>query len=331
MAIIFKALQAVEANGRFDMSVVTRSTNELAEGDVLIKVHYSSLNYKDAMSASGNKSITKYYPHTPGIDVAGIIEESSVADWKVGDEVIVTGFDLGMNTSGGFGGYVRVPAAWIIRLPGGLSLRESMIYGTAGFTAALSVQAILKHGIKPEDGLVAVSGATGGVGSVAVSILNRLGYQVAAISSKDSAHDFLYNIGASEIISRAEMEDTSGRPMLKSRFAAAVDTVGGTVLTTILKSLSYGGILSACGLVNGTDLPLTIFPFIIKGIHLAGIDSVNLPIEHRPQVWESLANDWKPADLAQLVTEVGLQELPRHIEQILKGQMTGRVLVNVWQ
>src|SRR5690606_15115477 len=166
---------------------------------------------------------------------------------------------------------------------------------------------------------------------VAVRIVTRLGYRVAAISSKDSAHDFLRHLGASEIISRAEMEDTSGRPMLKSRFAAAVDTVGGNVLTTILKSLSYGGIVSACGLVNGTDLPLTIFPFIIKGIHLAGIDSVNLPIEHRPQVWESLARDWKPRDLEQLVTEVGLEKLPQHIEQILKGQMTGRVLVNVWE
>lgn len=330
MAITFKALQAVEADDRFDLSVVTKNTGELPDGDVLIKVHYSSLNYKDAMSASGNKSISKHYPHTPGIDVAGVVEESSVADWKPGDKVIVTGFDLGMNTSGGFGGYVCVPATWIVRLPERLSLRESMIYGTAGFTAALSVQAIVKHGIKPSDGLVAVSGATGGVGSVAVSILNRLGYGVTAISSKESAHGFLHDIGASEIISRAEMEDTSGRPMLKSRFAAAVDTVGGTVLTTILKSLSYGGIVTACGLVNGTDLPLTIFPFIIKGIHLAGIDSVNLPIERRPQVWESLAGDWKPADLEQLVTEVGLQELEVRIEQILKGQNTGRVLVNVW-
>jgi len=330
MANTFKALQAAEADGRFYMSVVSRSTDELPDGDVLIKVLYSSLNYKDAMSASGNKSISKNYPHTPGIDVAGIVEESSAAEWKPGDRVIVTGFDLGMNTSGGFGGYVRVPAEWIVKLPGGLSLRESMIYGTAGFTAALSVQAILKHGVKPEDGLIAVSGATGGVGSVAVSILNRLGYRIAAVSSKESSHEFLRNIGASEIISRAEMEDTSGRPMLKSRFAAAVDTVGGIVLTTILKSLSYGGIATACGLVNGTDLPLTIFPFIIKGIHLAGVDSVNLPIEERPPVWEFLAGDWKPHDLEHLVTEVGLDELKERIDQILKGQMTGRVLVNLW-
>jgi len=329
MTNTFKALQAAETDGRFDMSVVTRSTDELPDGDVLIKVHYSSLNYKDAMSASGNRSISKNYPHTPGIDVAGIVEESSADEWKAGDSVIVTGFDLGMNTSGGFGGYVRVPADWIVRLPEGLSLRESMIYGTAGFTAALSVQAILKHGVKPKDGMIAVSGATGGVGSVAVSILNRLRYRVAAISSKESSHEFLRNIGASEIISREEMEDTSGKPMLKSRFAAAVDTVGGIVLTTILKSLSYGGIVTACGLVNGTDLPLTIFPFIIKGIHLAGIDSVNLPIEQRPPVWEFLAGDWKPHDLEQLVTEIGLEELREHIEQILKGQMTGRALVNL--
>ncbi|WP_407426863.1 YhdH/YhfP family quinone oxidoreductase [Arcticibacter sp.] len=331
MANTFKALQAADRGGRFDTSVITRNTDELPDGDVLIKVHYSSLNYKDAMSASGNRSISKIYPHTPGIDVAGIVEESSADDWKAGDSVIVTGFDLGMNTSGGFGGYVRVPAGWIVRLPVGLTLRESMIYGTAGFTAALSVQAILKHGIKPADGLIAVSGATGGVGSVAISILDRIGYRVAAISSKESSHAFLRNIGASEIISRAEMEDASGKPMLKSRFAAAVDTVGGTVLTTILKSLSYGGIVTACGLVNGTDLPLTIFPFIIKGIHLAGIDSVNLPIEKRPHVWQSLAGEWKPKNLDRLITEVGLEELPVRIEQILKGQMTGRVIVNLWR
>lgn len=329
MSKTFKALQSEETDGKFKMSVVTHSTDELPEGEVLIKVHYSSLNYKDAMSATGNKSITRTYPHTPGIDVAGTVEESSVADWKYGDEVIVTGFDLGMNTSGGFGGYVRVPAQWIVKLPKGLSLRESMIYGTAGFTAALSVQAILKHGIKPGDGLIAVSGATGGVGSVAVSILSHLGYRVAAITSKESSHEFLKSIGASEIIARNEMEDSSGRPMLRSRFAAAVDTVGGTVLTTILKSLSYGGIVSACGLVNGTDLALTIFPFIIKGVQLAGIDSVNLQIEKRPPVWEALATEWKPGELDKLVTEVSLEDLPERIEQILQGQMTGRVLIDL--
>lgn len=331
MSKTFKALQSEETDGKFKISVVTRSTDELPEGDVLIKVHYSSLNYKDAMSATGNKSITRVYPHTPGIDVAGTVEESSVADWKHGDEVIVTGFDLGMNTSGGFGRYVRVPAQWVVKLPEGLSLRESMIYGTAGFTAALSVQAILKHGIKPGDGLIAVSGATGGVGSVAVSILSHLGYRVAAITSKESSHEFLKSIGASEIIARNEMEDSSGRPMLRSRFAAAVDTVGGTVLTTILKSLSYGGIVSACGLVNGTDLALTIFPFIIKGVQLAGIDSVNLQIEKRPPVWEALATEWRPAALDELVTEVSLEELPERIDQILQGQMTGRVLIDLWR
>lgn len=328
MSKIFKALEVREAEGRFEMAVVSRSTDNLPEAEVLVRVHYSSLNYKDAMSASGNKAITKNYPHTPGIDVAGVVEESAVSDWKPGDKVIVTGFDLGMNTSGGYGAYVRVPASWIVRLPEGMSLRESMIYGTAGFTAGLSIQALLKHGLKPEDGLVAVSGASGGVGSVAVSILSKLGYRVAAISGKDSA-DFLRSLGAEEIISRKEMEDTSGRPLLRSRFAGAVDTVGGTVLTTILRSLGYGGIVTACGLVNGTDLPLTIYPFIVKGIHLAGIDSVNLPLEKRPPVWEALANEWKPNDLEILVTEVDLEELPERIEQILKGGMTGRTLLKL--
>lgn len=328
MSKIFKALEVREAEGRFEMAVVSRSTDDLPEAEVLVRVHYSSLNYKDAMSASGNKAITKNYPHTPGIDVAGVVEESAVSDWKPGDKVIVTGFDLGMNTSGGYGAYVRVPASWIVRLPEGMSLRESMIYGTAGFTAGLSIQALLKHGIRPEDGLIAVSGASGGVGSVAVSILSKLGYRVAAISGKDSA-DLLRSLGAEEIINRKEMEDTSGRPLLRSRFAGAVDTVGGTVLTTILKTLSYGGIVTACGLVNGTDLPLTIYPFIVKGIHLAGIDSVNLPLEKRPPVWKALANEWKPNNLEILVTEVGLEELPERIDQILKGGMTGRTLVKL--
>lgn len=328
MSKIFKALEVREAEGRFEMAVVSRSTDDLPEAEVLVRVHYSSLNYKDAMSASGNKAITKNYPHTPGIDVAGVVEESAASDWKPGDKVIVTGFDLGMNTSGGFGAYVSVPASWIVRLPEGMSLRESMIYGTAGFTAGLSIHALLKHGIRPEDGLIAVSGASGGVGSVAVSILSKLGYRVAAISGKDSA-DFLRSLGAEEIISRKEMEDTSGRPLLRSRFAGAVDTVGGTVLTTILRSLSYGGIVTACGLVNGTDLPLTIYPFIVKGIHLAGIDSVNLPLEKRPPVWKALANEWKPNNLEILVSEVGLEELPERIDQILKGGMTGRTLIKL--
>lgn len=323
----FKALQVTEADGKFVISVVDKLVENLPAGEVLIKVQYSSLNYKDALSASGNKGVTRQYPHTPGIDAAGEVVASAVDDWQVGDKVIVTGFDLGMNTSGGFQEYIRVPAKWVVALPEGLTLLESMIYGTAGFTAALSVQALLKAGVKPADGKVVVTGASGGVGSIAVAILSKLGYQVTAVSSKSAA--FLQSLGAVEVIPRSELDDKSGRVLLKPRFAAGVDTVGGNVLTTIVKSLQYGGVVTACGMVNGNELPLTVFPFILKGVQLLGIDSVEYPAEKREDVWAAMAGAWKPAQLSLLANEIPLEKLEENIQLILEGKVQGRTVVRL--
>ncbi|MBP1652274.1 MAG: acryloyl-CoA reductase [Bacteroidetes bacterium] len=323
----FKALQVIEADGKFVLSIVDKLIDNLPPGDVIIKVHYSSLNYKDALSATGNKGVTRQFPHTPGIDAAGEVVSSIDENWKPGDQVIVTGFDFGMNTSGGFQEYIRVPAKWVVRLPKGLTLRESMIYGTAGFTAALSVQALLKTGVQPADGKIVVTGASGGVGAIAVAILSKLGYQVTAVSSKQAA--FLQSLGAVEVLPRAEMDDASGKVMLKPRFAGGIDTVGGNVLATVVKSLQYGGAVTACGMVNGGPLPLTVFPFILKGVQLLGIDSVEYPIFKRKEIWEVMATSWKPAQLAQLANEIPLEKLGENINLILAGKIQGRTVVRL--
>jgi len=322
-------LVSARETGDYAVTVTTKSPNDLPAGDVLIRVRYSSLNYKDALSVAGNKGVTRHYPHTPGIDAAGVVEASNSDDWQPGDEVLVTGFDLGMNTSGGFAQYIRVPASWIVKRPASLTLRESMIYGTAGFTAALSVAALLKNGVALDHGPVLVTGATGGVGSVAVGILHRLGYRVTAASGKAAAHDFLTQLGATDLISRSEMDDPSGKALLKPRFAGAVDTVGGNVLATVIKSTQYGGTVTCCGNVNSVDLPLTVFPFILRGVQLAGIDSVLFPIEQRAAIWQHLADDWKPAALESLAHEISLADLPDAIQTILNGQMQGRALVRL--
>jgi putative YhdH/YhfP family quinone oxidoreductase len=305
-----------------------RATDDLPEGDVLIRVHYSSLNYKDALSAIGNKGVTRHYPHTPGIDAAGTVAESRVDAFKPGDAVLVTGYDLGMNTSGGFGQYVRVPAGWVVPLPEGLSLKESMIYGTAGFTAGMGIT-FLTEKVSPTDGPVLVTGATGGVGSIAVAVLAKLGYQVAAVTGKADAAAFLESIGASQIVDRAEAADTSGRPLLKSQWAGVVDTVGGEILATAIKATNPWGTVTCCGNVASPDLPLTVFPFILRGVRLIGIDSQNCPMDLRLAVWHNLAGSWRFAGLDDLCTEIGLEALSANIDLILKGRQKGRVVVNL--
>lgn len=328
--ISFNALQAVQGeNGTFKLETITNTLYDVPEGEVLIKVHYSSLNYKDALSASGNRAVTKVYPHIPGIDASGVIEISNASGWKKGDKVVVTGFDFGMDTDGGFAEYVRVPAKWLVKLPEGLTLRQSMIYGTAGFTSGLSVEALIRNGITPDKGDIVVSGATGGVGSVAIAILAKLGYRVLAVSSKNSATNFLTNLGASAVIPRSELEEQPNKVLLKPRFAAGIDTVGGQVLASIIKSLNYGGVVTACGMVNGGDLPITVFPFIMKGIQLVGVDSVELPLEQRLPVWEKLSKEWLPDNLDELAREITLNELPEQIKQILAGQMHGRIVIRM--
>ncbi|TLU92352.1 YhdH/YhfP family quinone oxidoreductase [Dyadobacter sediminis] len=326
----YKALEVTEeAAGKFALNIVYKSVTEPLDGEVLVRVRYSSLNYKDALSASGNRGVTRQYPHTPGVDAAGVIAVSRSPDWEKGDEVIVTGFDLGMNTNGGFAEYITVPSKWLVRLPEGLSLRQSMAYGTAGFTAGLSIMALIRHGMKPENGAVAVTGATGGVGSAAVAMLAKLGYHVMAVSSKAASHDFLLSMGAREVIPRQEVEDQSGKALLKPRFAAAIDTVGGQVLATVIKSLHYGGVVTTCGMVNGGELHTTVFPFILKGVQLIGIDSVATPHTLRAAIWQKLAAEWMPPQLELLTHEIGLEQLPEAITTILNGKMQGRTIVRI--
>lgn len=330
MMATFTALQAREnAAGEFEQALVQRDTSELPAGELLIRVSYSSLNYKDALSASGNRGVTKHFPHTPGIDAAGVVEQSSVAEFSVGDEVIVTGYDLGMNTAGGFAQYIRIPSAWALKRPQGLSLREAMVLGTAGLTAALCIDKLEQAGVLPDAGPVLVTGATGGVGSVAVALLNQLGYSVAASTGKAEQGEFLKGLGARQIVPRNELQEGAERPLLKEQWAGAVDTVGGDILFNVVKSLRYGGSAACCGLTAGVAFKGSVLPFILRGVNLLGVDSVELPLVAKASMWDKLSLQWKLDDLERLVTEVTLQELPEAIAQILAGKLVGRVLVRV--
>ncbi|EOR94127.1 Alcohol dehydrogenase [Arcticibacter svalbardensis MN12-7] len=330
MHIPYKAFEVTEeANLNYTSALVNKFTDELQLNEVLIKVHYSSINYKDALSASGNKGVTKNYPHTPGIDAAGIVEESSDPSFNAGDQVIVTGYDLGMNTSGGFAEYIRVPSAWVLHLPENLSLKESMIYGTAGFTAALSVYQLQAHHINPETGPIALTGSTGGVGSIALALLAHLGYQVFAITGKEASKDTLIKQGATEVILRNTLEEHTERPLLKPKYAGVLDTVGGEILANLIKSLNYNGVATCCGLVSSIDLPLTVLPFILKGISLIGIDSVKCEMELRKKIWTLLATTWKVDNLAQLSKECTLETLDENLMRLLKGENTGRIVVKI--
>jgi acrylyl-CoA reductase (NADPH) len=324
----FKAFVTEEIEEKkFKRSIQTRNINSLEDGEVLINVKYSSLNYKDALSATGNKGVTRNYPHTPGIDAAGIVEESSNSKFKAGDEVIVTSYDLGMNTSGGFGQYIRVPAEWIVKLPKNMTLKESMIYGTAGFTAGMSVHFLQKN-ILPDSGDVLVSGATGGVGSMAVAILSKLGFKVVAVTGKKE-NEFLKKLGASNIISREEMDAEEKVPMLKARWAGVIDTVGGTIMDNAIKSTKPYGIITTCGLVASPKLNLTVFPFILRGISLIGVDSQNFPMNERQEIWNNLAEKWRINSLHEMYTEIGFDELDQHIQLILQGKIKGRTILNL--
>ncbi|MDM5187229.1 YhdH/YhfP family quinone oxidoreductase [Bacillus sp. DX4.1] len=326
----FRAMLVNEREGnQFERSIVERNISDLPEGEVCIRVHYSSLNYKDALSATGNKGVTRKYPHTPGIDAAGKVVSSTDASLEQGDQVIVTGYDLGMNTSGGLGQYIRVPASWVVPLPEGISLKESMMYGTAGFTAALSVHKLIASGISPEQGKVLVTGATGGVGSVAVSILAKLGYEVVAATGKKDEEDMLFQLGAKEVIHRDKINDQSGKPMLKGVYAGVIDTVGGNTLATALKVVQYGGSVTTCGNVAGHELATSVYPFILRGINLLGIDSVQCSMTVRKQVWLLLAEEWKNPELLRYTVECTLEGLDEKIEHILQGELKGRTIVNL--
>lgn len=326
----FKAMVVSENKKKFTREILDRTLDDLPDGEVLIKVKYSSLNYKDALSAIGNRGVTKNYPHTPGVDAAGVIEYSEVDHFKVGDEVIVHGYDMGMDTSGGFAQYIKVPSSWVVKMPPGLTLRESMMYGTAGFTAAQSVLKIQENGINPKQGKILVTGATGGVGSLAVAILNRAGYEVTASTGKLKQKEFLINIGASEVISRESIDDQTGKLLLKGLWDGVIDTVGGNILATALKSTKQRGIVTTCGNVASHELNTNVYPFILRGISLIGIDSANCPMNKRVQIWRKLSNEWKLNCLNQICREVSLANLNGEIDLILEGGQVGRVVVNLW-
>ena len=325
----FRAFRVERTEERqFVRSIVERKVDDLPAGELLIDVAWSSLNYKDALSAIGNPGVTRDYPHTPGIDAAGTVVESASPDFSPGDEVIVCGFDLGMNTPGGFGQRIRVPADWAIAMPNGLDARTSMILGTAGFTAALSVDKLEAVGMTTGGGPVLVTGATGGVGSVAVMLLARLGYEVHAVTGKASRHDFLRSLGASAVLTREAALEGANKALLRPTWGGAVDTVGGPILFNVIKALRYNASVAACGLVASPEIPATVFPFILRGVNLLGVDSVVPPITHKREIWNRLAGGWR-LDLEPLVVPLTLDTLSEAIDTILAGGMVGRGLVDL--
>jgi len=326
---VFRALVSEETPEGIRPSVKERKISDLPDGDVLIRVLYSSLNYKDALSSHGNRGITRNFPHTPGIDSCGIVESSRVDEFKPGQQVLVCSYDLGMNTSGGFGQYIRVPAEWVMPLPEGLTPEESMMLGTAGFTAALALYQMEVNGQKPSSGPILVTGATGGLGSLAVNILSGAGYELIASTGKAEQAEYLKSLGASQILSREETDDQSGKYLLRPRWAGAIDTVGGNILATAVKGCMRHGNVACCGNANSIHLNTTVFPFIINGINLLGIESATWPMHSRKAIWQKLAKDWKPGALHSIASMITLDDLPQKIELILQGKVRGRYFINL--
>ncbi|WP_373286016.1 NADPH:quinone oxidoreductase family protein [Pontibacillus salipaludis] len=325
----FRALLATKEQDQVTTNVIERQESELPEGDVTIQVAYSSVNYKDGLATNPKAKVVQDYPIIPGIDLAGTVTSSNDDRYQEGDEVIVTSYGLGVSHDGGFSEYARVPAEWVVPLPEGLSLREAMTFGTAGFTAALSVHRLEQNGLTPEDGPVLVSGATGGVGSMAVAMLSKKGYHVVASTGKESEHDYLRSIGATEIISREEVTPEKVRPLQSQKWAAAVDPVGGKPLASVLASIQYGGSVAVSGLTAGVEVPTTVMPFILRGVDLLGIDSVYCPMDMRKQVWDRLATDLKPDQMNEIENEITLDELPQTLTDILQSKVKGRTIVKM--
>ena len=326
----FQALVVrITGDKNYTRAIEERKIDELPKGEVLIRVQYSSLNYKDILSCVGDRGVTRHYPHTPGIDAAGVVEYCESNKFKAGEAVVVISFGLGANTAGGFGQYIRVPDDWVMRLPEGLSLRESMIYGTAGFTAGLCANALLNHGLTPELGPIVVTGATGGVGCISISLLSGLGFSVTASTGKPDAEKFLKKLGASEVVERKIVNDESGRTILKEVWSGAIDTVGGNTLSTLLKSCRQGGAVAATGLVESSKLPITVFPFIWRGVSLLGIYASGKSMAVRRKIWSKLAQEWKLDKLDNVATECSLEQLSPKIDKMIAGQQIGRLVVDM--
>lgn len=316
-------------SGGYTRAVERKNTDELPAGNVLVRVYFSSLNYKDALSAAGNRGVTKKYPHTPGIDAAGVVAWSSTAEFASGDEVLVSGYDLGMNTPGGFGQYIRVPAEWVMTRPETLPLLQAMRIGTAGFTAAQCVAALLDSGVHPAAGPILVTGATGGVGSVAVALLSSLGFAVTAVTGKEQEHDFLFTLGAQKILGRKQASAGKEKMLLRERWAGVIDAVGGEILAGAVKSTRYGGTVTCCGNASSGELPLNVYPFILRAVKLIGIDSARCPLEKRKKIWKKLAGEWQIPYLEEMSRTVRLHELNAEIDRMLHGGIRGRITVDL--
>ncbi|MDQ1002314.1 acrylyl-CoA reductase (NADPH) [Neobacillus niacini] len=325
----FKALVVDKTESDFSVGIKHISLNDLPAGEVLINVAYSSINYKDGLASIPEGKIVRSYPFVPGIDLAGVVVSSEDPCFSEGDQVIATSYEIGVSHYGGYSEYARIPADWIVPLPAGLSLKESMIYGTAGLTAALSVQRLEENGLSPEKGKVLVSGATGGVGSIAVAILAKRGYEVVASTGKESEYDYLHKLGAKEVISREEVYNGKVKALDKQLWAGAVDPVGGESLAAILSKIHYNGSVAVSGLTGGGNVPATVFPFILRGINLLGIDSVYCTMEVRKPLWQRMVSDFKPEVLESISKEISLEELPATLPIILQGQARGRFIVKM--
>jgi NADPH2:quinone reductase len=324
----FRAFRVVNDGGKIHGSVVDATLEELSPGTVVIKADYSSVNYKDALAATGTGKIFRRFPIIGGIDVAGRVASSDDARFRVGDAVLVTGYELGVSNDGGYAGYVRVPGDWVVPLPDDLTTREAMVLGTAGFTAGLAIQRLQQNGLVPGRGPIVVTGSTGGVGSVAIAALAQLGYDVTAITGKDDAHDYVRSLGARDVLSRNTL--TMGtRPLETAKWGGAIDAVGGEMLAWLTRTTNYWGSIASTGLTGGIELHTTVMPFILRGVSLIGIDSAMCPMNVRRDVWRRLASDMKSPRLDTIAHEIPLGGLPRAFDTLLKGAARGRFVVNL--
>jgi putative YhdH/YhfP family quinone oxidoreductase len=318
-----------DASGQIHGAIAESDVPTLSDAEVTIRVEYSSLNYKDALAATGHRGVIRQLPHVPGIDAAGTVSASTSPELKPGDPVLVTGYQLGAERWGGWAEEIRVPAEWVIRLPAGFTAREAMIHGTAGFTAAQGVDILLRHNVTPAMGEIAVTGATGGVGCLAVALLAKLGFRVVAFSGKPQAKELLTRLGAAEVLPREALADDGTKPMLTARWAGAIDTIGGAPLAHLVRATHRAGCVACCGMLAGVELPLNVFPFILRGVTLAGINSADALRPKRLELWNHLATDWRLDDLGEWVHDVPLEAIGAEVERILRGEIIGRTVVRV--
>ncbi len=325
----FRALVTeINVEGQSATKLLTLDRSFLPQDGVLIRVEYSSLNYKDALSASGHKGITRHFPHIPGIDAAGVVEEDASATFAKGTRVLVTGFDLGMNAHGGLSEYICVPADWVVEIPNSLSTRTAMQWGTAGLTAAMAVDALQSNHVSPDKGEILVSGASGGVGMISLRLLHHLGFSAIALSGKPELEESLLELGASRVLSRQQFAEEPVRALYSMEYAGAIDTLGGDYLVQVVKRLKFGGAVAVCGMAAGVELPLQVYPFILRGVRMLGIYSADSPLAYKQQLWRKIANEWT-LNLDSICQEINLEDAPHYLENMLAGSSSGRYLVKI--